>query len=311
MDTNIIQDTRLINLYSGDAYSLNGTKKSNTVFNFINILSDEDQIINCTIGVVSAQIPVSFYTITENNNVFRVNASTVQITKGNYDANRLITEITKKLFSVGITISITISKVTGLLTFSSDIPIALYPSSLMPLLGFLDIAYTSSSVILKNIITAPYPVNLLGIQKLNINSSALSAYNSNSNSFGESTTIATIPCTASPFGMIFYNNQNSYSLLKSKTISSIDIQIVDENDLLIDFNNIDWSLTLQLTIFRRIEMRVNNRINLQPILKLLQNIDNDLLGKKSESLGVITENPESLETNNDDDLDTLIYKGII
>lgn len=309
---NIIQDTRLINLYSQDSEKLNLSKNSNVIFNFNSLLSDQEDIIHCTIGIVSAQIPVSYYIITNNNNVLKVNTHTITITNGNYDANKLITEITKKLFSVGLTISISISKITGLLTFSADVILKFYPSSLMPILGFeMDTLYTSSSIILKHVLTSPYPCNLLGTQRLSINSTALSSYNSNSNTLRETTTIASIPCSASPFGMILYTNVNSYSLLKAKNITSIDIQIVDENDNLLDFNNVNWSMTLQLNIFRKINTDIDRTMPFKPIMQILEQIETDL-SKKTKDKPLeekIEEQPEPEPDN--DDLDTLLYNHLI
>jgi len=306
---NIIQDTRLINLYSQDSEKLNLTKNSNVIFNFNSLLSDQEDIIHCTIGIVSAQIPVSYYIITNNNNVLKVNTHTITITNGNYDANKLITEVTKKLFSVGLTISITISKITGLLTFSSDVILKFYPSSLMPILGFeMDTLYASSSIILKHVLTSPYPCNLLGIQRISINSSSLSSYNSNSNSLRETTAIASIPCSASPFGMILYTNVNSYCLLKAKNITSIDIQITDENDQLLDFNNVNWSMTLQLNIFRKINTDIDRNMPFKPIMQILEEIETDLSKTKDKPLEEVEEQPEP-ELN--DDLETLLYNHLI
>jgi len=56
----IQEDIRIINLYSQSATTyLNGTLKSSVNFNFKNILRDEPDIIYSTIGISTAQIPVS------------------------------------------------------------------------------------------------------------------------------------------------------------------------------------------------------------------------------------------------------------
>jgi hypothetical protein len=59
-------------------------------------------------------------------------------------------------------------------------------------------------------------------------------------------------------------------------VSLIDIQVLDENSNYVDFNNIDWTISLQLTIFRRIPLPSNSRDYLVPILATLTTIQKDL-----------------------------------
>jgi len=279
MNSDYIQeDIRLINLYSQSATTyLNGTLKSNVSFNFKNILRDEKDIIYSTIGVSTAQIPVSYYTINETNNVLRTNLGLVTITKGNYNASTLRAELTTRFIAVGYTgINITINSSTGVLIFLNIASFSILPtnSTAYDILGFVDgTTYTSGGA---NNIIAPYPLNLLGIQQLRINSSAFACSNSNSTTMGESNLVGVIQSTAAPFGMILYANQTSYSVLKSRNISLIDIQILDENGNYVDFNNIDWTLTFQLTTFKRIPLPSNSTDYLQPILATLNTIQQDL-----------------------------------
>ena len=52
--------------------------------------------------------------------------------------------------------------------------------------------------------------------------------------------------------MINYVNTTSSNtnILKAPTIGNIDIQLTDEDNNLLDFNNIDWTITLCLSIER-------------------------------------------------------------
>jgi hypothetical protein len=280
----IQEDIRLINLYSQSATTyLNSTLKSNVSFNFKNILRDEKDIIYSTIGVSTAQIPVSYYTINANNNTLSVPiyAGTLTIPVGNYNATSLITAMNAGFLTFSFIVA-SINRLTGKLSFSAGSPG--YPisfsrtgSTAWDILGFdTNVASYSGtgSPILS--ITAPHPLNLLGIQQLRINSSAFACSNSNSTTMGESNLIGVIQSTAAPFGMILYTNQTSYSILKSRNISLIDIQILDENGNYVDFNNIDWTLTFQLTTFRRIPLPSNSTDYLQPILATLNTIQQDL-----------------------------------
>ena len=57
----IYTKNRLITLSSKYGIQQNGTYKSHLMFNFKNLLSDEQQYLKSEIIVLNAQIPVSFY----------------------------------------------------------------------------------------------------------------------------------------------------------------------------------------------------------------------------------------------------------
>ena len=58
-----------------------------------------------------------------------------------------------------------------------------------------------------------------------------------------------IPVDVSPFSMISYNSQSdaNKNLLNVRTVNEIDIQIYDENNNLVNFNNLDWNITIIIT----------------------------------------------------------------
>ena len=88
-------DSRIIILNSAHGISMNGTYKSNLLFTFNGLLSNEDNIERVEMSVVNCQIPVSFYTVNYTNNMFKIKLgdNAVQnyyIQVGNYNANSLI-----------------------------------------------------------------------------------------------------------------------------------------------------------------------------------------------------------------------------
>ncbi len=95
----------------------------------------------------------------------------------------------------------------------------------------------------------PYPLNLLGVKKISVKSSSLSiiAFSSVNNNYSD--TICTIPADQPAFGMISYTSQNDLNknLLKQSIIDRVDIQLLDENQNYLDFNNLDWSITICLS----------------------------------------------------------------
>ena len=262
--------------------------KSNVVFNFKNILKDEPDIIYSTISIVSAQLPVSFYVINEFNNKFTfqqsITTATITLTPGNYTATSLITEMLAKLLPVFSAATMTFNASTGKLTLRSSVAsftlIAGVNSTSFDILGLSTTSnITSVAAALPFVgfeVVFPFPLNLLGAQELRISSVALQTYNYNSSTLGESNLIGVIQNNAAPFGLIMYLNTNGYSVLRNKLISQIDIQITDENNLPIDFNGVDWTITFQLTIFRRKTFESQTQVLEQNILNTLTNIQADL-----------------------------------
>jgi hypothetical protein len=250
----VIIENKLITLNSAYGTQINGTYKSDILFNFKGILVEDDDIVSSNICIMNAQIPVSFYTINDTNNVFTVQIGVVNylisLVKGNYNFNTLASMVSTAFFtSTGLTVTLTINKATGIITFSC--PSALYYTfdKSYKIFGFLpNVNYNGATI------TAPYPCNLLGAKKLNIRSQRLqiSSFNSITNNLG--ITISTIPVDVPAFSMISYINQTDLNKtnLQIKTIDQIDISIVNEDNELIDFNNIDWNITLVLENVRLI-----------------------------------------------------------
>jgi hypothetical protein len=251
----IIIENKLITLNSAYADKQNGTKNSDTLFNFRGILTDEEDIVSSNICIMNAQIPVSFYTINANNNIIGTNLGNVVIPIGNYNFNSLY-PIVESAFStqISVTLTLTISKFTGLITFTfvSGIANTYYNfNNSYKIFGFLpnvNYPYIGNSVI------SPFPLNLLGVKKLNIRSQKLqiSSFSSLSNNLG--ITLATLAVDVPAFSMISYINQTDLNKtnLQIKTIDQIDLSITDEDNNLIDFNGLDWNITLVLENVRLI-----------------------------------------------------------
>jgi hypothetical protein len=65
--------------------------------------------------------------------------------------------------------------------------------------------------------------------------------------------IETLSVNVAGFGLILYNNIDStYGHLKTSYLSTIDIQIRDELGNLINFNGVNWTMTIVLIIYKRI-----------------------------------------------------------
>lgn len=252
-------DNHLITLNSKYATQLNGTLLSKVVFGFTGLLQDEKNIINTFITVSNAQIPVSFYTITSINNTITyidlgvTNFFSIPI--GNYNSTSLISALITGFGSI-IT-SITINKLNGKLTFLFNTNTVLQGiSSIKDVLGFKSNVDCYANVST----TLPYPLNLLGVKKISIKSDNLAITAYSSVNFSTSNTLTTIPVDQPPFNMISYFNQSDLNtnILQARTLNTIDISLVDENNNYIDFNNCDWSMTLTLSVHRNNDITYNS-----------------------------------------------------
>lgn len=251
-------DTKIIAITSQSAtVKKNGTFLSNLRYEFGQFLNDEPDIIHRQVQLLNAQIPVSFYVINYTNNQFRLKLGVgsfflYTIPVGNYTANSLISTI-KTIVNV-TNFNIVISPINGCLTFSFTNTITIdntIANSIGFVLGFALGTYNDTAFSL----TTPFPLNLLGIKTLQIRSNNLSCSNISSVQGGMTTLLATIPVSATPFGMIDYKDVgNNLISISNTTLDDLDIEIIDgESGQFINFNNADWCITLAIHITRLID----------------------------------------------------------
>ena len=304
---NVKSDIQLINLNSSYATLNNSTYLSDVVFSFKGLAKKEPDIISRKIIILNAQIPVSFYNINYSNNVLNYSVSSVwnsiTVPVGNYNANSLITVMTSLFLADGYTITITINKLNGILTFTATTSFTfnLNGSTIFKTLGLSSAVHNS----LLNIITCDYPLNLLGIKNIKIKSKNLSILSYDCVNKGLSSTLTTIPVDSPSFGLILYENKsNDKFTLTNDNINEIDIQLCDENNTLINFNNCEWSMTLIYEIIRKQD-------------NTLQETIKDCLAKLERTIKqeTTTQEPTQEPTINDDDdettdLDLFLYNSV-
>jgi hypothetical protein len=280
----IYQDCRMISLNSSDASQFNnGTKYSDLIFNFNNLLINSEDILYSTIGVTDCQIPVSWYLVDSDTNTLNFLWNSVNYTitleVGNYNANTFITELTTKFELIsGLFVEILLNRINGKLSFDfkGSVPPTvtfLYAGSqgLFRLIG-LDTKTNYSGII----IVGDFPMNLLGIQRLKICSNNLATNDNFDSSKSSTNVIQVIPIDVPSYGLIVYRNQTTeYGKLKSRTLSNIDIQLYDEFGRFIQMNGIHYCITLQLNIYRKY-MNQPRILDIKPLELVLDRIENDL-----------------------------------
>lgn len=256
----IIREKRLISLNSNNATTYNnGSYLSDVSFDFFSILSQSDDILYVEGGVQSAQIPCSFYNIDITNNVFSYTVSTIayniQVPPGNYNYSTLVTQM-QTLFTInGHTFTFALNRNSNILTMTLTAGGTwnnILPSSIYYILGF---ARNATTPITANTKTFPTMFDLLGQKKLKIYSTNLAIDSIDSVGNSTNNLIETLSVNQPGFGMIIYNNIDStYGHLRTSYLSTIDIQIKDELGNYINFNNINWTMTIVLIIYKELKV---------------------------------------------------------
>ena len=247
----VYQDNRIITLNSQDGEKMNGTYLSSIKFNFSGLLQDDIYLIRTYITVLNAQFPVSFYIIDDTNNVLNYTQASVPksitIPIGNYNGNQMVTTLNTGFTNNGSSITTSLNSQNGILNFIITDGFSytfLSTSTIKSILGF------DSNITSITLITMPYQLNLLGKKKIFINSNNLRNSAFTSKSLSSVQTIATIPVDKPPYEMINYTSVSDLekNILFNRSLDVLDIQIVDEDNKYINFQNINWSITLCLTI---------------------------------------------------------------
>lgn len=266
MSKAIVSRTKLVSLHATDGEQLNGDFNSDILFNFKDVVKRHSNTLYLTVSVQTAEIPYSFYNVSETYNKIyyakwyenggllgegeAIDTTLLTIPEGNYTASTLLDVINNLLTSnIGV---FSVSSVTGKITLTpanDTFQIIIYnnTTTTQRILGMKNqdtlFSYNSGLGTIFD-----YPANLLGIQKIKIFSKALSCDNITSFHLASNDMIDAVSVNASPFELISYNNSiKNESHMKATEIQQIDITLKDEYNNEIDFNGIDWSITLVIT----------------------------------------------------------------
>jgi hypothetical protein len=252
----VFKDSFQVNL-SSESSLYKSTTKNHLLFNIPYLVKSSENLLYVTVSIKNAQIPVSWYNINENNNILNTSIGNIIFPVGNYNANTFMT-----MFLLNANWGIAFDKSVGKFTIShfTDNFTILSTSTCQTILGLeKNTQYTSSIKKLE----CPFPCNFLGINKLNIFSENLLTENLDTNS--QKAFLGSIPVTSNIYGLIKYENMNNFSnILKNKRVDTIHLEVTDENDNLINFNNIPLYLTLQFDLYK---VHLDNEQNILDAIK--------------------------------------------
>lgn len=251
--TTLIADSHKIFLSpSGAIFKKNENFNSNLTFSIPNLYKNSSTIIYTTIKVIHAEIPNSFYIINEYNNVLQTSFGTYNIPYGNYNANSLIKYL-KSVIPTNIIMSFGTNNGKFKFTSTNTAFSILGNSNCGILLGFTNgITYSSVNLSGVNTLEFPFPANLFGTKNVYVRLPQLVLDNLNTNT-KDKFTICNIPKNVSPYGVILYENASGSCSVIKNDLKGLDsnfiIELLDDQMNFIDFNNIEWTITLQFDFY--------------------------------------------------------------
>lgn len=248
--------SRVFNLGSNSAIKYkNGSLLSDIDLQFPNIYFKDKTVREIMLSITHAEIPNSFYLVNSTNNRLVINASTLTIPPGNYNAINFQTAITSFLTGLGITISY--SLITNKYTFSSASSFTIQTSSTCNrFIGMGTLALTGTNV------TSPYVCNFLPIPRLLFRSTAFNTSNFNG-SDGSTDLLLSVQNSSASGAIILWNNysQLKYDITHVDNINIVDISVTDDDGNLIDFNNCPWYLTFRIEYVFEVPQNTINTFN--------------------------------------------------
>jgi hypothetical protein len=198
------------------------------------------------VNVVHASIPFTFYNINSSNNVLNYSIGGTNysfiIAQGNYNVVNLKDYLMSNLPGF----IITYSPITNKYTFTQNYYgfSFLNTSTCLNILGFSQQTITSNGTSL----TSTQSVNLNPIRCVCI-CSDLPSSNISLNSKNKNNILCSIPITTQPNSIITYLNHNNFKInTYANVLSSIRIQLMDQDGNLLNLNGTNWSMTIQFDV---------------------------------------------------------------
>jgi hypothetical protein len=203
-----------------------------------------DNIQNAYMSVNHCEVANSFYVVNYTNDVIVINSIAYTIPRGNYNVNTFIAQL---LLLLPVGFGITYSSITTKFTFTNTttnftINASSALSTINKVIGLGTTDITSVALTL----TLPYVVNFLPLPRINFRSNflKLNNYSSTDNS---SDIFLSLQNNAPQNSVIYYNNQTTTkNLIEDRNITSFVIYVTDDYNRLINFNNVDWYMTIQI-----------------------------------------------------------------
>jgi hypothetical protein len=194
--------------------------------------------------------------VNDYNNKLVLSTGTITITNGNYNANTFMTFLQTKL---PVNMTITFNNLTGRFTLTYNTSFSILASTTCSKL--IGCTANTSIASVTNAIILPYIANFMGSKNIYINVPNISLDNFNS----RTKTYTTLLCIANnvpPYGIIMYDNRTANkNTIKGSNDDILEVEINDDDGNDINFNNTEWSITIEIETFKQLIYYNNSTLN--------------------------------------------------
>jgi len=173
--------------------------------------------------------------------------TTYILQKGLYNCNNFMTYLLSILPS---SFSISINTITNKYKFTNATYEFIISGNCTQILGFSLSSSASSS---SRILTMPYMCNFNGLQSFNIHLTNIITKNIDSFNKSPSNIIQSIPIDENSSSISYIKNDDFNFVINQEIIDDLTIELRDDQDNLINFNNQNWNLTLYFSIIKDID----------------------------------------------------------
>ena len=246
--------TRMFNLSSETTDIMyNGSMKSWGTWTIPNFINYDESISKIYFRISHAEVPNSFYIVNAKNNRLAIFTGTAvtyyDVPVGNYNVKTLMTALKLLLPS---TFNITYNSINNKYTMTNtanNFYIVASSSTIKKIMGLsANINMTPTFSLGVYSLQLPHVVSFLPTARLNFRSASLQLENYHSNDQSNDVFLS-LQNNALNESMILYNNLTQLQHLVTLTnLNTLDIRSTDDSNEVLDFNNIDWYLTIRIDI---------------------------------------------------------------
>ena len=263
MPTHASNDTAThsgVNVYLQSKDGLSTDNNSNCNFYLDTIITPDRADLGMMVSVIDAEIPYSFYNITAKNNSLTLNDIVLELTERNYNAYNIVDEF-NSLFKSKPTLSNVVMSFddnSNKFTITSPSEVTLVSTTMSEELGATNLPQTTDSY------TSNQACNLSGTSSIYIRSDNMNVRNINS--FGKNNgVLSKVLVTSPPGNFIFYQPSTPQYFVLNNPLSYINIQMLNDDNEFIDFDGLNWSLTLSIEFFRKRDDSINYKYYLDGV----------------------------------------------
>lgn len=235
---------RMFNISSVNAE--NGSFKSKINVSLPDLSFHYEHIQNVYLSVDHCEVPNSFYIVNYTNNQIVIDNIIYIVPVGNYNVNSIIT-VLQAILPTGFII--TYDLITNKFKFNYTTTYAINANSKNSTIN--KVLGLGNSALLSDVaynIYLPYMVNFLPIPRINFRSNFF-MFDNYSTSDGSSNIFLPLQNNTGQLSMINYINQTQIQyLIQDRSITNFIITVTNDDGALLNFNDIDWTMTLLIKI---------------------------------------------------------------